>query len=76
MILCCCRVSDEVIEQTVRAEPARTGKLHAEMQVFVAFGPGVGLQDHRNAQPVALGEGHLHDLAHIALPLIRLPHAD
>lgn len=54
MILCCCRVSDEVIEQTVRAEPARTGKLHAEMQVFVAFGPGVGLQNHRNAQPVAL----------------------
>ena len=74
--LFCFRVSDEVVEQTVRTEPARTGKLHAKMQVFVAFGPGVGLQDHRNAQPVALGEGHLHDLAHIALPLIRLPHAD
>lgn len=46
------------------------------MDIFVALGLGIGLQNYRHAQPVALGKGNIHNLAHIALSLILLPHTD
>ena len=36
----------------------------------------IRFQNHRHAQPVALGKGNIQHLSHIALPLIFLPHTD
>ena len=58
------------------AEMARTGKLHAKMDIFVALGLCIGIKDHRYSEPVALGKRHIHDLPHISLSLILLPDAD
>ncbi len=46
------------------------------MDILIALGFCIGVQHHGNAQPVAFGKGKIHDLAHIALPLISFPHAD
>lgn len=50
--------------------------LHAEVYVLLAFQLCVRVQNHRDVQPVALGKSDIHDLAHIAMPLILLAHAD
>ena len=36
----------------------------------------IRFQNHRHAQPVALGKDNIQHLSHIALPLIFLPHTD
>ena len=53
------RILHQIIECSVRAEVARSGKLHAEVQVFFAFGPGIRVQNHRYAQTVCLGKDRL-----------------
>ena len=53
-----------------------SGKFHTQMHIFVALAFCIRFQNHRHAQPVTLGKGDIQNLAHIALPLILLPHTD
>ena len=51
-------------------------KFHTQMHIFVALRFCIRFQNHRHTQPVALGKGNVQHLAHIALPLILVPHTD
>ena len=66
----------KVIQRAARPQVARTVKFHAQVDILIALGFCIGVQHHGNAQPVAFGKGKIHDLAHIALPLISFQHAD
>lgn len=46
------------------------------MDVLVAFGLCVGVENHGHLEPVPLGKRHIHNFSHIPLTLILLPDAD
>lgn len=70
------RVLDEVVHRAEIPEWHFGCKFHPKVLVSFVLRLRVGVQHDRDAEMVPLRKDDVHDLAHIALLLVRLGHTD
>lgn len=49
-------ISDQIVHLAILAHIPHSCKLHTQVDIFVAFGLGIGFKDHRHTETITLGK--------------------